>query len=420
MDNQYNYYNPGPDDQNIWSEQPTEEPPKKKKGGNSKKWLSIVSGGLVFGIVACAAFQAGNIIVDRVAGGEAKEVRQTSTTTQLNQTSSTVTSDVSGIVEQAMPSIVSITNMSIQEVQNFFGQTQEQESESLGSGIIIQQSDTELLIATNNHVVEGADTLTVTFVDEENVEANIKGTDPSKDLAIVAVPLESIKDSTMETIAIATLGDSNEVQVGEPAIAIGNALGYGQSVTTGIISATNRQIDMDGFDSELIQTDAAINPGNSGGALLNANGAVIGINTAKINSSVAEGMGYAIPISDASEVLTNLMNRETRERVSDEARGYLGITGQDVSSDIGEAYNMPTGVYISEVTKGSGAEQAGFSRGSIITGMEGVTIDSMETLQDQLSYYAVGETVELTVQVPASGGEYEEQTVSVTLGANPN
>ena len=420
MDNQYNYYNPGPDDQNIWSEQPTEEPPKKKKGGNSKKWLSIVSGGLVFGIVACTAFQAGNIIVDRVTGGETKEVRQTSTTTQLNQTSSTVTSDVSGIVEQAMPSIVSITNMSIQEVQNFFGQTQEQESESLGSGIIIQQSDTELLIATNNHVVEGADTLTVTFVDEENVEANIKGTDPSKDLAIVAVPLESIKDSTMETIAIATLGDSNEVQVGEPAIAIGNALGYGQSVTTGIISATNRQIDMDGFDSELIQTDAAINPGNSGGALLNANGAVIGINTAKINSSVAEGMGYAIPISDASEVLTNLMNRETRERVSDEARGYLGITGQDVSSDIGEAYNMPTGVYISEVTKGSGAEQAGLSRGSIITGMEGVTIDSMETLQDQLSYYAVGETVELTVQVPASGGEYEEQTVSVTLGANPN
>ena len=420
MDNQYNYYNPGPDDQNIWSEQPTEEPPKKKKGGNSKKWLSIVSGGLVFGIVACAAFQAGNIIVDRVTEGETKEVRQTSTTTQLNQTSSTVTSDVSGIVEQAMPSIVSITNMSIQEVQNFFGQTQEQESESLGSGIIIQQSDTELLIATNNHVVEGADTLTVTFVDEENVEANIKGTDPSKDLAIVAVPLESIKDSTMETIAIATLGDSNEVQVGEPAIAIGNALGYGQSVTTGIISATNRQIDMDGFDSELIQTDAAINPGNSGGALLNANGAVIGINTAKINSSVAEGMGYAIPISDASEVLTNLMNRETRERVSDEARGYLGITGQDVSSDIGEAYNMPTGVYISEVTQGSGAEQAGLSRGSIITGMEGVTIDSMETLQDQLSYYAVGETVELTVQVPASGGEYEEQTVSVTLGANPN
>ena len=420
MDNQYNYYNPGSDDQNIWDEQPGGKQPKKNGNGGSKKWLSIISGGLVFGIVACAAFQAGNVIVDRATGDDAKEVRQTSTATQLNQTSSTVTSDVSGIVEQAMPSIVSITNMSIQEVQSFFGQTQEQESESLGSGIIVQQSDTELLIATNNHVVEGADTLTVTFADEENVEANIKGTDPSKDLAIVAVPLDSIKDSTMESIAIATLGDSNEVQVGEPAIAIGNALGYGQSVTTGIISATNRQIDMDGFNSELIQTDAAINPGNSGGALLNANGAVIGINTAKINSTVAEGMGYAIPISDASEVLTALMNRETRTRVSDEERGYLGITGQDVSSDIGEAYNMPTGVYISEVTEGSGADQAGLSRGSIITGMEGVTIDSMETLQDQLSYYAVGETVELTVQVPASGGEYEEQTVSVTLGPNPN
>ena len=420
MDNQYNYYNPGSDDQNIWDEQPGGKQPKKKGNGGSKKWLSIISGGLVFGIVACAAFQAGNVIVDRATGDDAKEVRQTSTATQLNQTSSTVTSDVSGIVEQAMPSIVSITNMSIQEVQSFFGQTQEQESESLGSGIIVQQSDTELLIATNNHVVEGADTLTVTFADEENVEANIKGTDPSKDLAIVAVPLESIKDSTMESIAIATLGDSNEVQVGEPAIAIGNALGYGQSVTTGIISATNRQIDMDGFNSELIQTDAAINPGNSGGALLNANGAVIGINTAKISSSVAEGMGYAIPISDASEVLTDLMNRETRTRVSDEERGYLGITGQDVSSDIGEAYNMPTGVYISEVTEGSGADQAGLSRGSIITGMEGVTIDSMETLQDQLSYYAVGETVELTVQVPASGGQYEEQTVSVTLGPDPN
>ena len=290
MDNQYNYYNPGPDDQNIFNGQQTEKPPKKKRGGSSKRWLSIVSGGLVFGLVACAAFRAGNIIVDRAVGEDTKEVRQTSTATQLNQTSSTVTSDVSDIVEQAMPSIVSITNMSIQEVQSFFGQTQEQESESLGSGIIVQQSDTELLIATNNHVVEGADTLTVTFVDDENVEANIKGTDPSKDLAIVAVPLESIKDSTMDAIAIATLGDSNEVQVGEPAIAIGNALGYGQSVTTGIVSATNRQIDMDGFDSELIQTDAAINPGNSGGALLNANGAVIGINTAKISTSVVEGM----------------------------------------------------------------------------------------------------------------------------------
>lgn len=424
MDNQYNYYNPDPqnmDDQNIFNHEPEQQPKKKKNRPSAKKWLGVVSMGLVFGIVACAAFQAGNIVVDKVTGSDDREVRQTTTATgtQLKQTSSVVTSDVSDIAEAAMPSIVSITNMSIQEVQSFFGQTQQQESESLGSGIIIQQSDSELLIATNNHVVEGADTLTVTFVDNENVEANIKGTDPSKDLAIVAVPLDSIKDSTMNSIAIATLGDSTKVKVGEPAIAIGNALGYGQSVTTGIVSATNRQIDMEGFDSELIQTDAAINPGNSGGALLNANGEVIGINTAKISSSVAEGMGYAIPISDASEVLTNLMNRETRTKVSDEEKGYLGITGQDVSSDIGEAYNMPTGVYVAGVTEGTGAEKAGLTKGSIITGLDGITIDSMETLQDQLSYYKVGETVKLTVQVPANGGEYEEQTISVTLGPNP-
>ncbi len=419
MENQYNYYDPGQDDQDRYSSQPQQEPPKKKKGG-SRKWLGIISAGLVFGLVACAAFQAGNVLVGRVTGKDGKETRQDVPSTQLSQTSSTVMSDVSGIVEEAMPSIVSITNMSVQEVQSFFGQTQQQESESLGSGIIIQQSDTELLIATNNHVVEGADTLTVTFADNESVEAALKGTDPSKDLAIVAVPLSDIKDSTMDAIAIATLGDSNEVKVGEPTIAIGNALGYGQSVTTGIVSATNRQIDMDGFDSELIQTDAAINPGNSGGALLNANGAVIGINTAKISSSVAEGMGYAIPISDASEVLTNLMNRETRTKLDESEKGYLGILGQDVSSDIGEAYNMPTGVYISEVTKGTGAEKAGLTKGSIITGLEGVTIDSMETLQDQLSYYGIGESVELTVQVPADGGEYAEQTFTVTLGPNPD
>ena len=392
-----------------------------------KKWSMLIAMAVVFGLVAGLVMFGVNTAANHIAGtGESpsedsaaiNNVDDNSTTSA--NASSAVTKTPVQVANEAMPSVVTISTMSVEEMRSFFGGLRQYEVQGAGTGVIVGKNDTELLIATNNHVVEGADTLTVTFVDDENVEANIKGTDPSKDLAIVAVPLESIKDSTMDAIAIATLGDSNEVQVGEPAIAIGNALGYGQSVTTGIVSATNRQIDMDGFDSELIQTDAAINPGNSGGALLNANGAVIGINTAKISSSVAEGMGYAIPISDASEVLTNLMNRETRTRVSDEERGYLGITGQDVSSDIGEAYNMPTGVYISEVTKGGGAEQAGLARGTIITGMEGVTIDSMETLQDQLSYYAVGETVELTVQVPASGGEYQEQTVSVTLGPNPN
>ena len=418
MSNEYNYYNPNPEDfdhNNIFDEQPKQEKPKKPKK-KMPKWAGVVGLALVFGIVASAAFQASNVVFDRVTGNDTKTVKQSSTSgnSQLTQTASTVTSDVSQIVESAMPSIVSITNMSVQEVQNFFGQTQQEESTSLGSGIIIDQSDSELLIVTNNHVVEGADTLTVTFVDNESVEANIKGTDSARDLAVVAVPVDSIKDSTMEEISIASLGDSDELQVGEPAIAIGNALGYGQSVTTGIISATDRELD--GFDGKLIQTDAAINPGNSGGALLNANGQVVGINTAKINSSVAEGMGYAIPISDASDIITSLMNQETKTKVSEEEQGYLGITGVDVSDDSSEMYNMPTGVYIREVSKGSGAEQAGLAQGNIITAINGTTVDSMSTLKEQLTYYKVGETVELTVQVAANDGSYQEQTVSVTLG----
>ena len=418
MSNEYNYYNPNPEDfdhNNIFDEQPKQEKPKKPKK-KMPKWAGVVGLALVFGIVASAAFQASNVVFDRVTGNDTKTVKQSSTSgnTQLTQTASTVTSDVSQIVESAMPSIVSITNMSVQEVQNFFGQTQQEESTSLGSGIIIDQSDSELLIVTNNHVVEGADTLTVTFVDNESVEANIKGTDSARDLAVVAVPVDSIKDSTMEEISIASLGDSDELQVGEPAIAIGNALGYGQSVTTGIISATDRELD--GFDGKLIQTDAAINPGNSGGALLNANGQVVGINTAKINSSVAEGMGYAIPISDASDIITSLMNQETKTKVSEEEQGYLGITGVDVSDDSSEMYNMPTGVYIREVSKGSGAEQAGLAQGNIITAINGTTVDSMSTLKEQLTYYKVGETVELPVQVASDNGSYKEHTVSVTLG----
>lgn len=418
MSNEYNYYNPNPEDfdhNNIFDEQPKQEKPKKPKK-KMPKWAGVVGLALVFGIVASAAFQASNVVFDKVTGNDTKTVKQSSAagSSQLTQTASTVTSDVSKIAESAMPSIVSITNMSVQEVQNFFGQTQQEESTSLGSGIIIDQNDSELLIVTNNHVVEGADTLTVTFVDNESVEANIKGTDATRDLAVVAVPVDSIKDSTMDEISIASLGDSDELQVGEPAIAIGNALGYGQSVTTGIISATERELD--GFDGKLIQTDAAINPGNSGGALLNANGQVVGINTAKINSSVAEGMGYAIPISDASDIITSLMNQETKTKVSEKEQGYLGITGVDVSDDSSEMYNMPTGVYIREVSKGSGAEQAGLAQGNIITAINGTTVDSMSTLKEQLTYYKVGETVELTVQVASDNGSYKEHTVSVTLG----
>lgn len=331
---------------------------------------------------------------------------------------STVKSDVADIAGNAMPSVVSITNMSVQQVQSFFGGVQERESQSAGSGIIIGQNDTELLIVTNNHVVEGSDTLTVSFIDEESVEANVKGTDAGKDLAIIAVQLDKIKSSTMEKVAVATLGDSEQIQVGEEAIAIGNALGYGQSVTRGIISATGRSID--GIDSSLIQTDAAINPGNSGGALLNAKGEVIGINTAKAAMNAVEGMGYAIPVSEARETIETLMNRETRTKVAENERGYLGIRGEDVSQDISQMYNMPTGVYITEIFQGGGADRAGIAKGSVITALNGISVTGMESLQEQLQYYKIGEKVTVTVQVPGNDGEYKSQDIEVVLVSGSN
>lgn len=430
MDNRYNYYDPNQDDDdNIFDEQPRRRDedidfqtydyrPRQKEKKKLPKFVATIGLAVIFGVVASVAFKGSNMLWDSFLGKSDKEekVAQVVDNIQLNRTSSTVTSDVSGIVDATMPSVVSITNMSVQEVMSFFGGTQLQESQSCGSGFIVGQNDTELLIVTNNHVVEGSQTLTVSFIDEESVEANIKGTDASKDLAVVAVSLDRISESTMEAISVAQMGDSAKLKVGEPVIAIGNALGYGQSVTTGIVSALNRTIDMEGFDSKLIQTDAAINPGNSGGALLNANGEVIGINTAKLSDSAVEGMGYAIPISDASEVITALMNRETRTKVSAEEKGYIGIQGVDVTADSAMLYNMPTGVYISEVQNKGGADKAGLTKGTIITALDGITIDSMATLQEQLQYYRVGEEVELTVQVPVHGGEYEEQIVTVTLG----
>ena len=423
MDNQYNYYNPNSEDNNnIFDEAPRQRHSSGPKTEKKKfpKVIGVIGLAIIFGLVASLTFQAGNLLAGKILGttDSAKTPKQTTTVnnTQLSKSSSTVTSDVSDIVDSAMPSVVSITNMSVQEVQSFFGGVQQQESQSCGSGIIIGQNDTELLIVTNNHVVEGSQTLTVSFIDEESVEANIKGTDSTKDLAVVAVPLDSIKDETMDQIAVAQMGDSDSLKVGEPVVAIGNALGYGQSVTTGIVSAKDRDIQMEGFDSKLIQTDAAINPGNSGGALLNINGEVIGINTVKVNANAVEGMGYAIPISDASEVITTLMNRETRTKVSEAERGYLGIQGVDVSSDHAKMYNMPMGVYISEIVKGGGAEKAGLEKYMIITGLDGISIDSMTTLKEQLQYYKAGEEVEVTVQVLGSDKEYKEKTVTVTLG----
>ena len=426
MDNQYNYYRPdsdenrGADNQQGFGAGPQQNPkaPKPKKG-YMKKVALVVGAAVLFGAVGGVTMQGTSYLTGKLLGKNTKSTVGTTKTVsnaKLTTSTSTVTSDVSDIVENTLPSIVSITNMSVQEVQNFFGGISQQESESAGSGIIISQNDSELLVVTNNHVVEGSDTLTVTFNDGNSVEAQIKGTDSARDLAVVAVPLDKISDDTMNAIKVATLGDSDSLKVGEPAIAIGNALGYGQSVTTGIVSATGRTID--GFDGEYIQTDAAINPGNSGGALLNANGEVIGINSAKINSSAVEGMGFAIPISDASDVIQNLMNKETRSKVSDEERGYLGIKGYDVSEEGAQMYNMPTGVYVKEVMSGGGAEKAGLTKGSIITGFEGISISGMSSLQEQLQYYKAGEEVTLTVQIPDKNGEYTEKDIKVTLGKN--
>ena len=418
MENQYTYYKPEPDDMNGMNE----ETPKPKKNRKVPKPVKLVCAGVAFGLVASATFQTGNYVGTKVFGtittnGKTAKTAQTVDGAKLTtSSSSTGTSDIATIAKNAMPSIVSITNMSVQEVQSFFGGTQQQESTSVGSGIIIGQTDSELLILTNNHVGEGNEKLTVSFVDNESVEANVKGTDSTKDLAVVAVKISDVKDSTMDKIAVATMGDSSKLEVGEQVVAIGNALGYGQSVTSGIVSATERTLD--GYEGgTLIQTDAAINPGNSGGALLNSNGEVIGINTAKVATDSVEGMGYAIPISDASDTIQNLMNQVTKTKVSEAEQGYLGIQGVDVSDESAKMYNMPTGVYISDVVKNGGAQQAGLTKGSVITGLEGTTISDMNSLKEQLQYHRVGDKVKVTVQVPGNNGEYTEKTVEVTLGS---
>ncbi len=345
-----------------------------------------------------------------------------STTDEVDPASDTFSySSVADVAENAMPSIVAITNKSVEEVEGWFrGQVFQYESESAGSGIIVGQNDDELLICTNNHVVEDATELTVTFIDEESYPGQVKGTDPSNDLAVVAVNLDDISSDTMDQIKIAQAGDSDDLRVGEQVVAIGNALGYGQSVTTGIVSALDRDIEVsDNYGTVtyegLIQTDAAINPGNSGGALLNMNGELIGINSAKASSSGVEGMGYAIPTSKAEPILENLMSMKTRDKVDEDEAAYLGITGESVSSEVTELYNIPAGVLVGDVVADGPAEEAGLQKGDIITAFDGVTITSMEDLQNRLQYYTGGETVDMTIQT-AAGGAYTEKTVSITFG----
>lgn len=328
-----------------------------------------------------------------------------------------IETSITKVVDEAMPSVVAITNMSVQEVKDFFFGTVEQyENESTGSGVIIGQNDDELLILTNNHVIEGNTSLTVQFIDGEIVEAVVKGTDSDIDLAVVSVPKNQIKDSTSKEIKVAVVGDSTRLNVGEPTIAIGNALGYGQSVTTGIISATDK--DMEGFSSKLIQTDAAINPGNSGGALLNIRGELIGINTAKLADTAVEGMGYAISITDVKETINTLVNKKTRQKVAEEYRGVLGISGTDVDGWSAAIYGMPQGVYVSEVQDDGAADKAGLKKGNIILSFDGSVISNMTNLKTILQYYEAGEKVEIKYAALNSDGEYEAKFVEVTLGGN--
>ena len=436
----------------IFSEGPASSPnPDKKpskRNRNKKKTLakrigSLTLSAVLFGSVAAGSFQAVNHIYAANSPAAAANTSAGSTsdtkagllkTTAVSggSGSNTGSLDVSDIAAAAMPSIVSITNKSVQEVQNYFSQfgyggyPQTQETESQGSGIIIGKNDTELLIVTNNHVVENADTLSACFIDNNVLEAKVKGTDADNDLAVIAVPLDSISDETMSAIAVANIGDSDSLKVGEQVVAIGNALGYGQSVTTGIASAVNRTLS--GSSSEAgtddsnaatyIQTDAAINPGNSGGALLNMNGEVIGINSAKLASTEVEGMGYAIPMSRASDIIENLMNKTTREKVAEGEQGSLGIKGADVTSEAEEIYGLPKGVYISDVTQGSAAEKAGITPGIVLTKFDGESVTAISQLQNLLQYYKAGETVEVTLQVPGQNNSYEEKTVSITLGSS--
>lgn len=441
---------------------------KKQSGGFGKKVLAGLCCGLVFGVFAGIGFQAvdaahdgftraksafsammGNssqdsALAEASGSGDAAEdvllpdsssdaaeassgsIKQTlDNLTPQTQTEAVVT-DVTQVVKAVMPSVVSVSNTYVQR-GTFFGQEYSSEAVSSGSGIIVGENDSELLIVTNYHVVESADTLSVQFVDEEQVQAQIKGTDADKDLAVLAVQLSDIKEDTLNQISIASLGSSDDLTVGEPVIAIGNALGYGQSVTTGVVSALNRPIAVTSQEGQtgdsqintFIQTDAAINPGNSGGALLNTKGEVIGINSNKIGGSTVEGMGYAIPISDAKPIIEELMQKETRLKVDEANKGVLGITGVNVEAQYSEVYGIPMGVYVSSVTDNSGAAAAVLVRGDIITAINGETVETMEELKEEMNYYKAGDVVTLTIMQGSPTG-YQSKDVQVTLGKQMN
>lgn len=398
--------------------------PKKKTG---KVIAIVVAVCLIIGGSAVGGFYIGNnflskemsqtTVIEEVTPMQEAEPTISESGIESTQAVTAVVTDVTNVVEEVMPSVVSITNTSV-ITQSFWGQQFQSEEQSSGSGIIVGENETELLIVTNNHVISDSTELKVQFIDGSIVDAKVKGTDANMDLAVIAVPLNTLSSTTISNISIAVLGDSEKLKVGEPAIAIGNALGYGQSVTTGVISALNRQIAMseDGSTSgTLIQTDAAINPGNSGGALLNVRGEVVGINSNKIGGNAIEGMGYAIPISNAKPIIEELMNRETKDKVDVAKKGYLGISGLNVTTEDSAMYGMPIGVYVAQVYNG-GAYQAGIKKGDIITAFDGSSVRTMEDLQGYLEYYEIGEQVTVTIQ-RLDNGSYIEQKVPVILGA---
>ena len=406
------------------------QPKKKKKGGFGKTLAKCLVLALGFGSVSSAAFMGTNYIGRQMFGdavtteGDGNNNAATPTTTVAGSSSDVY--DVSDIVTNCMPSVVSITNVGTTEFRTFFG-TYEQESQSSGSGIIIGRNDTEILIVTNNHVVSKANEISVYFnsdgedADEDNViSARVKGTDPGKDLAVIAVKVSDIPQETLDIIKIATIGDSGMLAVGEPVVAIGNAYGYGLSVTSGIVSALNREVSVESdgmmINNRLIQTDAAINPGNSGGALLNSKGELIGINSVKFISEEVEGMGYAIPISDVETIIGDLMNKVTRDLVEESDRGYLGITGVDVTTDASKNYGMPEGVYINTITEGGAAEKAGLQKGDIITKLDGSRSTGYSQLRETLSYYSSGETISITIQ-RMENSEYAEKVLEITLSS---
>ena len=432
-------------------------PSEHRRNQNSfqKKAGTTIALAVIFGLVAAVVFQAANFAADRFLNtGKSSVQIKTTDSVDLQETASDdstadkVLSDsengtVAAVAQTSMPSVVAITTVSVQEIPSFFGYSSRQyKSASTGSGIIVGDNDDELLIATNNHVVDGATTLSVCFIGddvanaetetvnagdngdlnvEDAVSAKIKGTDADNDLAVVAVKKSDIPEDTLNQIKIAQIGSSDDLAVGQQVVAIGNALGYGQSVTSGWISALNRTISTDdGTNSTgLIQTDAAINPGNSGGALLNMKGELIGINSAKYADSAVEGMGYAIPISKAKPILEELMNRETREKVDSSKKGYLGVSLANLTTEAIEMYNMPTGAFVRNVEDDSPAQEAGICKGDIIVKFDGQKVSDGDDLLDKLQYYKSGEKIEAVI-ARATNGEYEENTVELTLGTRPD